>query len=42
MADFLLSVKVLASAPKLCWKHFIVSRNITWLPMFAKFMSVGF
>ena len=42
MADFSLSVKLLANAAKLCWKYFIVSRNITWLPMFAKFISVGF
>ena len=42
MADISLSFKLLASAPKLYWKYFIVSRNITWLPMFAKFISVEF
>ena len=41
MADLSLSVKLLASAPKLCCKYFIVSRNITWLPVFAKFISAG-
>ena len=42
MADFSQSIKLLASAPKHYWKYFIVSRNITSLPMFAKFISVGF
>ena len=41
MAEFSLSVKLLASAAKLFWKYFIVLRNFTWLPMFAKFTSVG-
>ena len=42
MADFSLSVKLFASAPKLCWKHFIVSRKRIWLPMFTIRISVGF
>ena len=42
MADFPLLVKLLANAAKLCWKYFIVSRNITCLPMFSKLISVGF
>ena len=42
IADFSPSFKLLANAAKLCWKYFVVPRNITWLPMFAKFISVGF
>ena len=41
-ADFSWSIKLLANAPKLRWKYFIVSRKRIWLPMFAKLISVGF
>ena len=42
MASFSLSVKLEARPLRLCWKYLIVSRNWTWFPMLAKFMSVGF
>ena len=40
--SFSLSVKLFAGDAKLCWKYLIVSRNITWLPMLAKLIFVGF
>ena len=42
MVDFSLLVKLLPNAAELCWKYYIVLTNITWLPVFAKFISVGF
>ena len=42
MVSFSLSAKLLANVPKLCWKYFIVSIKMTSLPIFAKFIFVGF
>ena len=42
MPIFSSSIKLFGNDAKLCWKYVIVLINITWLPILAKLILVGF